>query len=178
MRRLGHDLRRQLAESARVIENVDAAAMSGDDEIGCARVNLQIVHPNVRQIADPHPARALVEGGEQAKVRSRVEQIWVDRIFAHNFHRIVRRKPSPTTLCQVFPRSAVRRIVGRSSPAAIGVRHQIGDLRILGAGFDPHDPLPARRFRNICGQLRPIASVVFRHPEPAVIRSRPEQAGS
>ena len=52
MRRLGHDLRGQLTEGARVVENVDAPAVRRDDEIGRARMNLKIVHANVGQAAD------------------------------------------------------------------------------------------------------------------------------
>jgi hypothetical protein len=59
----------------------------------------------------------LIERGEQAKMRSGVEQIRVNRILPHHLHRIVRRKAATNHALPRFAETAVRRIVGRSSPA-------------------------------------------------------------
>ena len=54
MRRLRRDFRREFAERRAVIENGDAATMRCDREIGCARMNLNVVHAHRRNVANPY----------------------------------------------------------------------------------------------------------------------------
>ena len=61
-------------------------------------------------------------------------------------------------------------------PIRIGrnVRH----IRIEIRRLNTHDPLAARPFRQITRQFRPFASIVLSNPEPAIIRSSPQQTGA
>ena len=144
MRRFARDFRRQFTEWARVVEHINAPAMCRDHQIEHARVNLQVIHPDWRQIANPHPVPTLIEGCEQAEMRAGIKQFRIYRIFTNCFHRIVRRKVAGN----IRPRfSAIgsardhRPIV----PYPIGTCGNAGDIRILRAGFDSHDPLVAKR---------------------------------
>src|SRR5256714_5688826 len=92
MRWFTRDFRRQFTEWPRVIEHVDASSMRRDYQVESARMNLQVVHPHRRQIANPDPVHPLVERGERAEMRARIKQFRIYRIFAYYFHRVVRRK--------------------------------------------------------------------------------------
>ncbi len=151
--------------------------MGRDDEIRRAGMDLEIVYPDVRQIAQPHPMRAAIDGSKQTKVRSGIEEAGVDRVLPHYFHRVVRRKALPgdalPSLAHVGGAENDRAIV----PGAVGVGHDVGDLGVFRAGLDPHDPLPTRRFGQLLRQFAPVSAVILRQPETAVVRSRPEKAG-
>src|SRR4029077_10956473 len=70
---LGRNLRCEFAKRDRVVKNCDAAAMRCDDKGGCARMNLDVIHADRRNIAGAHPMRALIERHEHSEVRTRVE---------------------------------------------------------------------------------------------------------
>src|SRR5436309_15119032 len=92
MRWFTRDFRCQFTERPRVIEHVDASPRCRDYQIESTRMNLQVVHPHWRQIANPDPVHPLVERGERAEMRARIKQFRIYRIFADYFHRVVRRK--------------------------------------------------------------------------------------
>src|SRR5438093_10400520 len=92
MRRFARDFRRQFTEWARVVEHINAPAMCRDHQIEHAWVNLQVIHPDWRQIANPHPVPTLIEGCEQAEMRAGIREFRLSRVFTSCFHRIVRRK--------------------------------------------------------------------------------------
>ena len=164
MRRFCRDLRSQIAQGPRVINDGNAAAMRRNDQIVCARMNLQIVHAHRRGIADSHPMCALIERSEQTEVRARIEQLWIYRIFADNFDRVVRRQTFADNALPCLTEIACAQNHRTIVAGAISVRRYVRDLRIFCARLDPHDPLPARGLGKILCQLGPISAVVFRHP--------------
>src|SRR5438874_4725309 len=91
MRWFTRDFRRQFTERPRVIEHVDASPMCRYHQVESARMNLQVVHPHWRQIANPDPVHPLVERGERAEMRARIKQFRIYRVFADYLHRVVRR---------------------------------------------------------------------------------------
>src|SRR5262249_27435492 len=84
LRGFHHDLRRQLAKWPHIIEDREATAVGCNHEIIGTRMNLKVIHPNVRQIANPNPAPSGIEGCKEPEVSARVKQALIHRIFTHH----------------------------------------------------------------------------------------------
>src|SRR5438132_10997382 len=96
MRWFTRDFRRQFTEWPRVIEHVDASSMRRDYQVESARMNLQVVHPHRRQLANPDPLHPLVERSDRGDMRARIKQFRIYRILGPYFARDVRRKAAGT----------------------------------------------------------------------------------
>src|SRR5882724_4670820 len=177
MRWFTRDFRRQFTEWPRVIEHVDASPMCRYHQVESARMNLQVVHPHWRQIANPDPVHPLVERGERAEMRARIKQFRIYRIFADYFHRVVRRKVAGN-IRPGLP--AVRRTRQHRSIVSypITARGDVTDIRILRTRFDSYDPLVAQWFGQICRQLCPFPTIVLRNPEPAIVSPGPQSSSA
>src|SRR5437773_283909 len=92
MRRLRRNLGSEFTKRRTVVEDGDAPAMRCNREIGCARMNLNVVHAHRRYITNPDPMRSLIERGEDSEMRSSVEQSRIHEILANNFNGIIRRQ--------------------------------------------------------------------------------------
>src|SRR5690349_15286597 len=92
MRGFGRDIWSEFSKWRCVIENRDAATMRGNGKIASAWMDLNIVDPHRRHIANTNPMRSLIERGKNSEVGAGVEQFWSYQIFTHHFHRRVRRQ--------------------------------------------------------------------------------------
>ena len=70
-------VRRQRAQRRDVVDDPDAAAVRGDDQVVVARMNRQVANRDVRQIAALvlRPLRAAVERNPQPEFRAEEEQV-------------------------------------------------------------------------------------------------------
>src|SRR5262249_44089254 len=140
------NLRSELPKRNAVIKNGNASSVRGNDQIRSARMNLNIIDPHRRNIANANPMRALIKRGEHSEMRSRVKQFWIHRIFAYDLDGVVRRKIAGDRcpcLAQVGRSPDRGTIVTRPITIGSDVRHISIEMRRLDARY----PLPARRLR-------------------------------
>src|SRR5207244_11470564 len=90
--RLRSNLRSEIPKRNAVIENGNASPVHRNDQIRRARMNLYVVHPHRREIANAHPVAALIKGREHSEVRTRVKQFRIYRVFAHCLDGVSRMK--------------------------------------------------------------------------------------
>src|SRR6185437_7875982 len=82
-----------MAQRTEIIENVEAPAEGGSDQIICLFLNRQIAHGDRRHSAfELRPMAAAVEREEEAKFGADEQQLRIDWIFGDGEHRAIRGK--------------------------------------------------------------------------------------
>jgi hypothetical protein len=124
-----------------------------------------IINAHRRDIANAHPVFALIKRREHSEMRARIKQFWI--------HSGLRARLRPgrrwKIACDRLPRFSQ---IGRSQNRGTIITHAITSgsdvrhIRIQLRRLDARHPLTARRLRQIVRQLRPLAALIFCHPQP------------
>src|SRR5215471_20811655 len=121
-------------------------------------MNLNIIDAHRRYIANTHPVLALIKRREHSEMRARIQQFWIDGIFAYDLDWIGRWKVAGHRL----PRfSQISRSQNRGTliARAITIGSDVRHIRIKVRGLDARHPLTTRRFRQAVCQLGPLAAL-------------------
>ncbi len=172
------DLRGQLLQRRKVIENPKAAPVGRDDHVVELLLNGNPVNRSVRQIVLQRlPVGTIVVGNEQPAFSANIQQARSDGIFAHAM-RITQhcvwdavgdRFPGPAVVsCFVDKRIAIVRLMA--------VDGDVRGARVVTRSLDITDRSPREHVGNVPGNVSPILAAVTGDLNNAIIRTSPDNS--
>ena len=153
MRGLGANLGREFLQGVDVVEDPDAAVVSGEDEVIVAWMNDEIVERHPRHVVlELGPMLSAVEGQEQTELGTEIEQVRILRILAQGVERAILRQialDGGPRLPVVPGFEDVVRVVA----AAMIVGHEIDEAGVVARGLEPGDPRRLRQAGDLRGNI-------------------------
>ena len=169
---------RELLER-RDVRDPEATAMRRRDQLGVARMDLEVVHRHVRQTGhELLPGRAAVAGEVGADIRAHEEQVLILGVFTHHVHEVRRAtRQSARDRAEGAPGVIRHEEVRREIAASVVVVRDVKGAEVELRGLDARDVRASRNAGHARRELLPVPAVVRRHPEAAVVGAGVEIAG-
>ena len=160
----------ELAQGTDVVEDPEAAAVGGDDEI--VVLHHEIAHRGARQARLQRlPVRAVVGAGVDAALGGRIEQAALHGVFAHGVDEM-RGVDAVHDQLPVLAAVVGAVDVGPAVVEAVAVHGEVGRLGVVRRGLDDAHLAPgAQRGRR---HVLPVRALVARAPDLAVIGADPQ----